>query len=62
MTNPKVRQRDHGTFLIDPYNDFISEGVKLWDRTKTLAEANDCIAHMLQLVTAARTRIGEPTC
>ena len=41
--------------LIDPYNDFISEGGKLWDRIKNVAEANDCIAHMLQLLTAART-------
>ena len=29
--------------LIDPYNDFISEGGKLWDRLKAVAEANDCI-------------------
>jgi hypothetical protein len=27
--------------VIDPYNDFISEGGKLWDRLKTVAEAND---------------------
>jgi ureidoacrylate peracid hydrolase len=40
--------------LIDPYNDFISKGGKLWDRIKSVAEANDCIAHMLQLLTAAR--------
>ena len=31
--------------LIDPYNDFISEGGKVWDRLKTVAEANDCIPH-----------------
>jgi ureidoacrylate peracid hydrolase len=40
--------------VIDPYNDFMSEGGKLWDRVKTVAEANDCVPHMLQVLTAAR--------
>jgi nicotinamidase-related amidase len=43
-----------GLLLIDPYNDFISEGGKIWDRIKAVAEASDCIPHMLQLLTAAR--------
>ena len=29
--------------VIDPYNDFISEGGKLWDRIRSVAEANYCI-------------------
>ncbi len=40
--------------VIDPYNDFISEGGKLWDRLKTVAEANDCVPHMLQVMNATR--------
>ena len=40
--------------VIDPYNDFISEGGKLWDRLKSVAEANNCITHMLQVLNAAR--------
>lgn len=40
--------------VIDPYNDFISEGGKIWNRLKTVAEANDCVPHMLQLLNAAR--------
>jgi len=40
--------------VIDPYNDFISEGGKLWDRIKAVAEANQCVPHMLQVLTAAR--------
>ena len=55
MTNLKFDKETTALLLIDPYNDFISEGGKLWDRIKTVAEANDCIAHMLQLLTAART-------
>ncbi|HKE83294.1 MAG TPA: isochorismatase family cysteine hydrolase [Vicinamibacterales bacterium] len=40
--------------VIDPYNDFISEGGKLWDRLKGVAEANDCIPHMMAVLAAAR--------
>lgn len=40
--------------VIDPYNDFISEGGKLWDRIKDVAEANHTVPHMAQVVTAAR--------
>jgi ureidoacrylate peracid hydrolase len=40
--------------VIDPYNDFISEGGKIWNRLKAVAEANKCIPNMLQVLTAAR--------
>jgi nicotinamidase-related amidase len=40
--------------VIDPYNDFISEGGKVWDRLKVVAEANQCVPHMLQVLNAAR--------
>src|SRR5499426_1061135 len=40
--------------VVDPYNDFISEGGKLWDRLKGVAEANQCVAHMVQVLNAAR--------
>jgi len=43
-----------GLVVIDPYNDFISEGGKVWDRIKTVAAANQCIPHMLQALEAAR--------
>ena len=32
--------------VIDPYNDFISEGGKVWDRLKAVAEANQWVPHM----------------
>ena len=33
--------------VIDPYNDFISEGGKIWDRLKAVAEANQlCSAYV----------------
>ena len=40
--------------VIDPYNDFISEGGKLWHRLKAVAEANGCVSHMLDVLNAAR--------
>jgi ureidoacrylate peracid hydrolase len=40
--------------VIDPYNDFISEGGKIWPRIKAVAEANNCVPNMLQVLNAAR--------
>jgi nicotinamidase-related amidase len=40
--------------VIDPYNDFISEGGKIWDRIKAVAEANHCVPNMVQVLNAAR--------
>ena len=54
MANLKFETEITALLLIDPYNDFISEGGKIWDRLKTVAEANDCVPHMLQVLTAAR--------
>ena len=54
MVELKFEREATGLLLIDPYNDFISEGGKIWDRIKTVAEANDCVPHMLKLLRAAR--------
>src|ERR1043165_1623805 len=43
-----------GLLVVDPYNDFISEGGKIWPRIKAVAEANNCVSHMHQVLTAAR--------
>ena len=40
--------------VIDPYNDFISEGGKVWDRIKSVAEANGCVPNMLKVLNASR--------
>jgi len=40
--------------VVDPYNDFISEGGKVWNRLKGVAEANQCVPHMMQVLNAAR--------
>jgi hypothetical protein len=40
--------------VIDPFNDFISEGGKVGDRLKGVAEANHCVRNMLSVLNAAR--------
>ena len=40
--------------IIDPYNDFISEGGKAWERIRAVAEANNCVPNMLKVLNAAR--------
>ena len=55
MANLNFDKEITALLVIDPYNDFVSEGGKLWDRVKGVAGANACVPHMLQLVTAARS-------
>jgi nicotinamidase-related amidase len=43
-----------GLVMIDPYNDFISEGGKVWDRLRPIAEANHCVPNLERVLTAAR--------
>jgi hypothetical protein len=40
--------------VIDPYNDFISEGGKIWPRIKAVAEADNCVGHMLEVLNFSR--------
>jgi nicotinamidase-related amidase len=46
-----------GLLLVDPYNDFLSDGGKLWPDIKAVAEAVDLLAHLRALVEATR-RVG----
>ena len=43
-----------GLLLVDPYNDLLSEGGKLWPKTKAVAEAVNLLTHLRVLVEAAR--------
>jgi nicotinamidase-related amidase len=54
MLDLKFEKEITGLLVIDPYNDFISEGGKIWDRIKAVAEANHCVPNMLQVLNAAR--------
>ena len=54
MASPNYDKEITALVVIDPYNDFISEGGKFWNRLKAVAEANGCVPHMLQVLNAAR--------
>jgi ureidoacrylate peracid hydrolase len=54
MTKVTYDKNITALLVIDPYNDFISEGGKLWDRVRGVAEANGCVPNMLQILNAAR--------
>ena len=43
-----------GLLLVDPYNDLLSDGGKLWPQAKAVAEAVDLLTHLRALVEAAR--------
>ena len=54
MGDLKYEKEITALLVIDPYNDFISEGGKVWDRLKAVAEANNCVPHMVHVLNAAR--------
>lgn len=54
MANLKLEKEITALLVVDPYNDFISQGGKIWDRIKNVAEANECVPHMSQVLNAAR--------
>ncbi|WP_458316464.1 isochorismatase family cysteine hydrolase [Mycolicibacterium brisbanense] len=54
MTDLSFAAATTGLVVIDPYNDFISDGGKVWDRLQGVAEANGCVPHMVQVLGAAR--------
>src|SRR6266576_1552329 len=41
--------------IVDPYNDFLSEGGKAWPATKPTATTQGLLEHMQQALSAART-------
>ena len=54
MQNVTYEKEITALLVIDPYNDFISEGGKIWDRIKLVAEANNCVPNMFEVLNAAR--------
>lgn len=54
MTDLSYERDITALLVVDPYNDFISEGGKIWPRIQAVAEANNCVPHMQQVLTAAR--------
>jgi nicotinamidase-related amidase len=44
-----------GLLIVDPYNDFLSEGGKLFELSRSTLEANNVVEHMRQVLAAARS-------
>lgn len=51
---PKYPLSSTALLVVDPYNDFLSEGGKLWGQTKETAASQGLIEHMLQALASAR--------
>jgi ureidoacrylate peracid hydrolase len=54
MSTPVFEKDLTGLLVVDPYNDFISEGGILWPLIKEIAEAVQCVPNMLAVLLAAR--------
>jgi nicotinamidase-related amidase len=54
MSQASYPSASTGLLLVDPYNDFLSEGGKLQGRAKEVLEQTDTIAHMREVVQACR--------
>jgi nicotinamidase-related amidase len=54
MSTPVFQKDLTGLLLVDPYNDFISEGGILWPLVNEIAEAVHCVPNMLAILQAAR--------
>jgi ureidoacrylate peracid hydrolase len=54
MSEVNYDRANTGLLVVDPYNDFISDGGKVWEHAKVVAEANNCVPHMLEILNAAR--------
>ena len=54
MDGPTYPRDRTGVLLVDPYNDFISEGGKVQPKAKAVMDAVGTVAHMREVVDAAR--------
>ena len=54
MTQPTYHPARTGLLFVDPYNDFLSEGGKIWPRVKAIAEGVGLIANLKTIDGAVR--------
>ena len=54
MTMPTYDPKITAVLLVDPYNDFLSEGGKLWSRAKPIAEEVGLLDNLRAIMRAAR--------
>jgi nicotinamidase-related amidase len=56
MTKPTYNPTRTGLLLVDPDNDFLSEGGKLWPRVKEVAEQVRLIENLKAVVETVREK------
>src|ERR1700674_5675924 len=56
MANLNYEPNLTGLIIVDPYNDFLSEGGKLYELSRATLETSDVVEHMRQLLAAVRAR------
>src|SRR6201993_2666124 len=59
MTEPPKAERSYepelaGLLIVDPYNDFLSEGGKLYELSRSTLEENNVVEHMRQVLAPGR--------
>jgi nicotinamidase-related amidase len=54
METPIYERNKTALLFIDPYNDFLSEGGKVWPRVKDVAESNNLLNNLRSIVKAVR--------
>lgn len=54
MNQLKYERKNTALLFIDPYNDFLSEGGKIWPRVKEIAEANNLLDNLRTIVKSVR--------
>jgi nicotinamidase-related amidase len=54
MTAPVYDKKATALLFVDPYNDFLSEGGRIWPRVKEVAEEVDLIANLKRVDNAVR--------
>ena len=54
MTSLTFEKPTTALLVIDPYNDFIPEGGAVWNGLKVVAQANNCVPNLPQVLNAAR--------
>jgi nicotinamidase-related amidase len=55
MAAPRYENNRTGLLLVDPYNDFLAEGGKVWPRLKDVAEHVGLLDNLRAIVAAVRT-------
>jgi nicotinamidase-related amidase len=56
MTEATFESELTGLLIVDPYNDFLSEGGKLYQLSRETLESLNVVEHMRQVLAAARSR------